>query len=73
MSNWSEILTAVNQSLPTNIDLLNKKRKEYMDKIVEVTGRNVITYYSGWLKNPNAPFISINDSDMHAFMTTVSR
>lgn len=73
MSNWSEILTAVNQSLPTNIDLLNKKRKEYMDKIVEVTGRNVITYYSGWLKNPNAPFISINDSDMNAFMTNVYR
>ena len=29
MSNWSEILTVVNQSFPTNIDLLNKKRKEY--------------------------------------------
>lgn len=25
MSNWSEILTVVNQSFPTNIDLLNKK------------------------------------------------
>lgn len=50
MSNWSEILTEVNQSFPTNIDLLNKKRKEYMDKIAEITGRNVITYYSGWLK-----------------------
>lgn len=32
MSNWSEILTEVNQSFPTNIDLLNKKRKEYMDQ-----------------------------------------
>lgn len=21
-----------------------------MDKIAEITGRNVITYYSGWLK-----------------------
>lgn len=73
MSNWSEILTEVNQSFPTNIDLLNKKRKEYMDKIAEITGRNVITYYSGWLKNPNAPFISINDSDMNAFMTNVYR
>lgn len=27
MSNWSEILTEVNQSFPTNIDLLNKKKK----------------------------------------------
>ena len=36
MSNWSEILTVVNQSFPTNIDLLNKKRKEYMDKIAEI-------------------------------------
>ena len=73
MSNWSEILPEVNQSFPTNIDLLNKKRKEYMDKIAEITGRNVITYYSGWLKNPNAPFISINDSDINAFMTNVYR
>ena len=24
MSNWSEILTEVNQSFPTNIDLLNR-------------------------------------------------
>ena len=29
MSNWSEILTEVNQSFPTNIDLLNLKSATY--------------------------------------------
>ena len=53
MSNWSEILTVVNQSFPTNIDLLNKKRKEYMDKIAEITGRNVITLKSASNLNGN--------------------
>lgn len=71
MSSWSDILNDVNRKLPNDIDLLNAKRKEYLDRIVEITGRNVITYYSGWLKYPNAPFISINDSDMNAFMTNV--
>ena len=73
MSNWSDILNEVNQVLPTNMDLLNIKRKEYLKSISDITGRNVISYYSGWLKNSNAPFISISDSDMNAFMTNVYR
>lgn len=50
---------------------LDKKRKEYFEKINSITGRNVIAYYSGWLKKPDAPHVSIDDQDKNAFMTTV--
>ena len=40
-------------------------------KINEITGRNVISYYSCWLKNPGAPNSSINDQDQNAFMNAV--
>ena len=43
MSNWSEILTEVNQSFPTNIDLLNK----YPDtkSAIILLGGVILCYY----------------------------
>lgn len=37
----------------------------------KITGRNVITYYSGWLKLKDNSDIAINDSDKNAFMNAV--
>ena len=45
--------------------------EQYLNKIHSITGRNVIAYYSGWLKAPDAPHVSIDDQDKNAFMTTV--
>ena len=42
-----------------------------MNQICSITGRNVIAYYSGWLKAPDAPHVSIDEQDKNAFMTTV--
>lgn len=69
MPNWNKILTEVEAS--NQINALDKKRKEYFDIIHRETGRNVISYYSGWLKQPEAPHILIDEQDKHAFMSIV--
>lgn len=56
MPNWSELLNQVEQ-YSDNITELNKLRDKYITDIATITGRNVITYYSGWLKSPSAPNI----------------
>jgi len=70
MPSWSNILDQV-QALSNEGAELNKIRREYLAKISSITGRNVISYYSCWLKTPGAPNSSINDQDMNAFMNAV--
>ena len=70
MPSWSSILNQV-QALSNEGAELNKIRGEYLAKISSITGRNVISYYSCWLKTPGAPNSSINDQDMNAFMNAV--
>ncbi|MXV82110.1 S49 family peptidase [Candidatus Poribacteria bacterium] len=49
-------------------------RRSYLQKLHQLTGRNIVIYYSGWLykSNVDTRSISINDQDMSGFMT-VSR
>lgn len=70
MSNWSNILNEV-QTYQDQIGKLNELKARYIKEIYRITGRNVIAYYSGWLRNNTAPNISINDQDMNAFMNAV--
>lgn len=72
MPSWSEILTDVDLYSNPGAEL-DKKRTEYMGKINSLSGRNIIAYYSGWLKKPDAPHVSIDDQDKNAFMTAVHR
>ena len=46
------------------------KCNEYLKRISDITGRNVIAYYSGWLKSNNQE-VSINENDKNAFMNAV--
>ena len=70
MPSWSEIITDVNLYSNAGTEL-DKKREMYLTQIHSITGRNVIAYYSGWLKTPDAPHVSIDEQDKNAFMTTV--
>lgn len=72
MPSWSEILTQVDLYSNPGVEL-DKKRVEYINKIYSITNRNIIAYYSGWLKKPDAPHVSIDDQDKNAFMTAVHR
>ena len=58
MPSWSEIVSDVNQYSNAGNEL-DKKREEYLNKIRSITGRNVIAYYSGWLKVPASPLTTL--------------
>lgn len=67
MPNWNEILDEV-KSAGSTYDIV---RKKYLANLHQLTKRNVIAYYSGWLqKKGNLPF-GIDDSDKIGFMTTI--
>lgn len=70
MPSWSNILDKV-QTLSTEGQELNKLRSQYLNEIHSITGRNVVAYYSCWLKTPGAPNSSVTDQDMNAFMNAV--
>lgn len=67
MPGWDDILGEVN-SVKSSLDIV---RHKYLERLHSITGRNVVAYYSGWLKKPGMPFSDINDSDMTGFMNAV--
>lgn len=70
MPSWSEILMRVNLYSNPGAEL-DKLRKSYLEKINTITGRNIISYYSGWLKKMDAPHVFIDEQDKNAFMSTI--
>ena len=67
MGNWTELFEERSKIDPS--DLL---RKKYLKNLANLTGRNVIAYYSGFLQHPDIMQTEINDLDMNAFMTVVN-
>jgi ATP-dependent protease ClpP protease subunit len=66
---WNEILNEIEKTtVPSSFDLV---RREYLSKFSRYTGRNVILYYSGWLRRPGAPNTEINDADTTGFMSCI--
>ena len=51
---------------------IDELRHKYLLKLSENTGRNVIAYYSGWLKNGKSQNVDINDSDITGFMNSIN-
>lgn len=52
---------------------LAEMRKERLQKLYQITHRNIICYISAWLQNPhNNPGCQINDNDMSGLMNAVS-
>lgn len=72
MPNWNEVLqemlSAQGRSEPDPIGLV---RRKYLTLLKQKTGRNIITYYSGWLQKPQIMGVDINDEDKNGFMTAV--
>jgi len=69
MPSWNTLLNEAN-ALGSKFDVL---RRKYLQGLHEVTGRNVIVYYSGWLQKPQLqhPGISITDDDKIGLMSAV--
>lgn len=65
MPNWNEILNEIEAAGSTH-DVV---RRRYLSALHELTGRNAIVYYSGWLQKMNLPGVEINDADKNGFMS----
>lgn len=64
MSNWAEILDEVRVSGSTH-DIV---RRKYLRRLFNLTKRNVIIYYSGWLQKPGTNGVQVNDADKNGLM-----
>jgi len=74
LPNWNDILNEISASGSTH-DIV---RRKYLNHLHQITGRNIIIYYSGWLQksqllrhDPN--IFSINDEDKNAFMSAIHK
>ncbi len=75
MPNWSEVLEEIQKTHQNNPKLnpFDVVRRKYLEKISQLTERNVIAYYSGWLQKPKAPDTAVNDKDKSGFMLTIHK
>lgn len=68
--NWNQVLVDLDElGAPTDV-----LRRQYLEELHGVTGRNVIAYYSGWLQKPEvgwAGSLAIHDSDKTGFMSAI--
>lgn len=72
MPNWKDLLDEVKKAGST-YDLI---RRQYLARLAEATGRNVIVYYSGWLQktdllNRGVGGFELNDNDKNGFMAAI--
>jgi ATP-dependent protease ClpP protease subunit len=67
MPDWNEILNEITAMGSTH-DVV---RRKYLAILHEVTKRNVIIYYSGWLQKPSLPGTEVNDADKNGFMNAI--
>lgn len=74
MPNWNDLLNEVKEAGSIQ-DVL---RRKYLAELHQLTGRNVIVYYSGWLQKGSLPGVpssvfSLSDEDKNGFMTAIHR
>jgi hypothetical protein len=72
MPAWNEL---INETKETG-SVYDVIRRKYLKKLSQLTERNVIIYYSGWLQKPNLmrdPSVSmgISDADKNGFMSVI--
>lgn len=75
MPNWSEVIVEIHneQIKQPNFNALDTVRRKYLKQISEITGRNTIAYYSGWLQKPQVSGTAVNDKDKSGFMLAINK
>lgn len=74
MPDWTSLLNELKAA--SSVSVYDTIRRKYMAELHELTGRNVIVYYSGWLQKSELArqgFVGfeLNDSDKNGFMTAI--
>lgn len=74
MPNWKDVLDEIKRrqqaGTPQGTNAFDLVRREYLQKLHDHTGRNVIAYYSAFLSKRNIDS-EINDEDKNGFMMAV--
>lgn len=75
MPNWNEVIIEIQQEQQKNPNTnpLDTVRRKYLKKVSEITGRNTIAYYSGWLQKPQIAGTAVNDKDKSGFMLAINK
>jgi hypothetical protein len=74
MPNWNEILKEVNELVASGRgDAIDVIRRKYLKSLSDITGRNTIAYYSGFMNNASIEETSISDADKNGFMTVINK
>lgn len=73
MPNWKELRDEI-EAEGSTYDII---RRKYISKLCDITHRNVIVYYSGWLQKSNlinqgVVGFEINDMDKNGFMSAIN-
>jgi ATP-dependent protease ClpP protease subunit len=74
MPNWNDVLSEIN-ILAQQSNPLDVVRRKYIKELSEYTGRNVITYYSGFLQKNSQNIrhlISMSDDDKNGLMSVIN-
>lgn len=71
MAGWDEVLDEINRALSKGQNPFDIVRRRYLKALSDLTGRNTIAYYSGWLQKDRAEGIEIVDEDMTGFMNAI--
>lgn len=72
MPNWDQVRSDIS-AVGSGHDVI---RRRYLERLSELTGRNSIIYYSGWLEKSmlaaqGVTGFEVNDSDKNGFMATI--
>jgi ClpP class serine protease len=68
MPSWSDILDEIRSHGSTH----DAVRRQYLRTLQQLTDRNVIAYYSGWLQKPIPQLpLHLNDADKNGFMNAI--
>ena len=72
MPDWSQVLDEINakEAAVMSVSVLDDVRRHYLAQLHELTKRNIVIYYSGWIQNP-LDGTEINDEDKTGFMTVL--
>lgn len=77
MPNWGDVLTEISGRMADgkrkHDAALDTTRHHYLKLLQNKTGRNVISYYSGWLSKPGLAQQDISDEDKNGFMMAVHK
>ena len=77
MPTWNEIVGEIETHVETHEgrarDALGTARHNYMQRLHEKTGRNIIAYYSGWLSKGSSPAMALADEDKNGFMACIHK